>query len=110
MSHQMLDSLEEYLNNIAAAATQKTANGGPLAELAASLVVSVDTVARQQIKIKRLTEHINTLKKKGGAVTAGVSVTGGTNSNSPHYKHCAAVGRSAPHRNNKFYFDPRKNK
>ena len=75
MSHQMLDSLEGYLDNIAAAATQTAANGGPLAELAASLAVSVDTVARQQIEIKRLTEHINALKKKGGALTAGVPGT-----------------------------------
>ena len=110
MSHQMLDYLEGYLDNIAAAATQTATNGGPLAELAASLAVSVDTVARQQIEIKRLTEHINTLKKKGGAVTAGVPGTGGNNSNSLHYKHCAAVGRTALHRNNKCYFDPKKNK
>ena len=44
-SHQMLDSLEGYLNIIAAAATQTAATGGPLAELAAILEVSVDTVA-----------------------------------------------------------------
>ena len=49
MSYQMLDSLEGYLDNITAAATQTSATGGPLAELAASLAVSVDTVARQQI-------------------------------------------------------------
>ena len=61
MSHQMLDSLEGYLNNITAAPTQTTATGGPLAELSASLAVSVDTVAKQQIKIKRLTEQINAL-------------------------------------------------
>ena len=103
-----MDSLEEYLDNIPAVATQTEANGGPLAELAASLAVFVDTVAIQQIDIKRLTEHINALKKKGGAVTADVPGTGGTNSNSPQCKHCAAVGRSAPHRNNKCYFDPRK--
>ena len=47
MSHQMLDSLEGYLDNIAAASTQTAATGTPLAELAASLAVSVDTVARQ---------------------------------------------------------------
>ena len=110
MSHQMLDSLEGYPNKFAAAATQTAATGGPLAELAASLAVSVDTVARQQIEIKRLTEQINALKKKGGAVTAGVPGTGEKNSNSPNCKHCAAVGQSAPHRNNKCYFDPRKNK
>ena len=75
----MLDSLEGYLYNIAAAATQTAENGGPLAELAASLAVSIDTVARQQIEIKRLVEQINALKKKEGAVTAGVPVTRGTN-------------------------------
>ena len=106
----MIDSLEGYIDNIAAAAKQTAANFVPLAELAASLAVSVDRVARQQIDIKRLTEHINALKKKGGSVTAGVPVTGGTNSNSPQCKHCAAVGRTAPHQNNKCYFDPRKNK
>ena len=108
MLHQMPDSLEGYLYNIAAEATQTAANGAPLAELAASLAVSVDTVARQQIKIKSLTEHINTLKKKGGSVTAGVPGTGGNNS--LQCKNCAAVGQTAPHRNNKCYFDPRKNK
>ena len=41
-----MDSLEGYLDNIAAAATEIAANGGPLAELAASLVILVDTVAR----------------------------------------------------------------
>ena len=110
MSHQMLDSLEGYLDNIAAATTQTADTGGPLAELAASLAVSVDTVARQQIEIKRLTDQINAQNKKGGAFTAGVPGTGGNNSNSPNCKHCAEVGRSAPHRNNKCYFDPRKNK
>ena len=90
MSNQMLDSFEGYLENIAAAATKTTANGGPMAELAASLAVSVYTVARQQLEIKSITEHINTLKKKGGSVTAGVTGTGGNNS--PQYKHCAAVG------------------
>ena len=110
MSHQMLDSLEGYLDNIAAATTQTAATGGPLAELAASLAVSVDTVARKQIEIKRLTEQINALKKKGCAVTAGVPGTRGNNSNSPNCKHCAGVGLLAPHRNNKCYFDPRKNK
>ena len=47
-----MDSLEGYLDNIAAAATQTAANGGLLAELAASLEISVDTVARQQLEIK----------------------------------------------------------
>ena len=80
MSHQMLDSLEGYLDNIAAALTQTTATGIPLTELAAILAVLVYTVARQQIEIKRLTEHINAPRKKGGAVTAGIPGTGGNNS------------------------------
>ena len=79
MSHHMLDSLEGYIDNITASATQTSANGAPLAELAAILEVSVDTVARQQIDIKRLTEHVNDLKNKGGALTLGVPGTGGTN-------------------------------
>ena len=108
MLNQMLDVLEGYLDNIAAAATQTAANGGLLAELADSLAVSVDTVARQQLEIKRLTEHIKALKKKGGAFTNGVPVTGGNNFS--HCKHCEAVGRTALHRLNKFYFDPKKNK
>ena len=84
------------------------ATGTPLAELAASLVVSVDTVARQQIEIKRLTEHINALRKKGVSVTASVPNTGDNNTTT--CKHCKAVGRSAPHRNNQCFFYPRKNK
>ena len=49
MSHQMLYLLEDYLDNIVVADTQTAATGTPLAELAASLEVSVDTGARQQI-------------------------------------------------------------
>ena len=79
MSNQMLDSLEGYLDNIAAAATHTAATGTPLAELAASLAVSVDTVARQQIEIKRLTEHINALRKKDVAGTPSVPSTGDNN-------------------------------
>ena len=108
MSHHMLDSLEGYLDNIAAAATQTVATGTPLVELAASLAVLVDTVARQHIEINRLTEHLNALQKKGGSVTAGVPNTG--DNNFPTCKHCTAVGRSAPHRHNQYFFDPRKNK
>ena len=76
MSNQMLDLLEGYLDNILEAATQTAVNGGPLAEVAASMSVSVDTVARQKLEIKRVTEHINALKKKGGTVTNGVPGTG----------------------------------
>ena len=75
----MLDSLEGYLDNIAAAATQTVATGTPLTELAASLAVSVDTVSRQQIEIERLTEHINALREKGVSVTANVPNTGDNN-------------------------------
>ena len=106
MYHQMLDSLEGYLDNITTAATQTAATSTPLAELAASLAVSGDTVARQQTEIKRLTEHINALIKKGVSVTAGVPNTG--ENNSPNFKHCAAVGCSAPQRHNQCVFDPRK--
>ena len=108
MSHQMLDSLEGYLDNIAAAATQTAATGTPLTELAASLVVLVDTVDRQQIEIKRLTEHINALRGKGAASTASVPST--EDNTATTCKHCKAVGRSVPHRNNNCFFDPRKNK
>ena len=77
-------------------------------ESAASLAISVDTVARQQLEIKRLTENNNSLRKKGGAVTACVPNTGVNNY--PNFKHCAAVGRSAPHRHNQRFFNPSKNK
>ena len=104
----MLDSLEDYLDNIAAAATQTAATGTPLAELAASLAVSVDTVARQQIEIKRLTEHINALRKKGVSITASVPKT--WDNNAITCKHCKAVGCSVTLRKNHCFFDPRKNK
>ena len=107
MSNQMIDSLKGYLDNIAAAATQTATNGGPLEELAASLAVSVDTVARQQLEIKRLTEHINALKNKGSSGTNGATVPGGKIF--PTCNNCEAVGRTAPHRNNRCYFDLRKN-
>ena len=45
LTDQITDSLEGYLDNIAAAAMQMAKNGGPLAELAASLDISVDPVA-----------------------------------------------------------------
>ena len=79
MSHQMLDSFEGYLDNIAAAATQMAATGTPLADLATSRAVLVDTVSRQQIEIKRLMEHINALREKGAASTGSVPSTGDNN-------------------------------
>ena len=107
LTNQMLDSLKGYLDNIAEAATQTAANGGPLAELAASLAISVDTVAKQHLEIKRLLEQINALKNKGASGTSGATVPGGNNI---PCKHCEAVGQTAPHRRNSCYFDPRKNK
>ena len=100
----MLESLELYLDNIAAAVTQTAANGGPLAELAASLVISVDNVARQQQEIKRFLEQVNALKRKGSSATSGATVTRGINT---VCTHCEAVGRKVPHRKNSCYFDPR---
>ena len=54
LTNQMMDSLEGYLENIAAVATQTFAKGGPIAELAASLAISVDTVTQQKQEIKCL--------------------------------------------------------
>ena len=102
----MLDSLEGYLDNIAEAAIQTAVNGFPLAELAASLAISVDTVTRQQQEINRLSEQINALKKKGASTTSVYTVTGGNNT---VCKHCEAVGQTDQHKRNLCYFDPRKN-
>ena len=60
------DSLEVYLDNISAAATQAVAKVGPLAELSASLSISIDTVVAQQKEIKRIYKQINAIKKKQG--------------------------------------------
>ena len=90
----MMDSLEGYLDNVAASAMQTSANGGPLAELADSLDISVDTVARQQQEIKSLSEHINALKKKGTQATSGAKLPGGATV----CTHFDAVGRMEPHR------------
>ena len=87
----MMDSLEGYLNNIAAASTQTEDQGGPLAESAASLSVSVDTVARQQQDIKRLTAQFNAFKKKGPQETSEKE------REKIICKHCEGVGRTAPH-------------
>ena len=103
----MLDSIEVYLNNIAAAATQAVENGGPLAELSASLAISVNTVAAQAKETKPLYKHINAPNKKENptpsrGTTAGGGMTGNV------FPHCAVVGRSAPPKNNTCYFDPNK--
>ena len=54
LKNQTLYSLEGYLDNIAAAATQTVAKGEPLAELAASLAISVDTVAQHKQEINSM--------------------------------------------------------
>ena len=90
----MMDSLEGYLDIIAAAATQTSADGGLLAELAASLAISVNTVARQQQEIKRFYEQINALKKRGTQATIGDTLPGGTTV----CTHCEAFGRTVLHR------------
>ena len=91
LTHQMMDLLEGYINNIAAAATQTEDRGGPLAELAASLAVSVDTVARQQQEIKRLTAQVDALKNKVPQETSEKE------REKMICKHCEAVGRTATH-------------
>ena len=90
----MMDSLEGYLDNISEASTQTAANVGSLAELAASLEISVDNVARQQQEIKRFSEQINALKKKVTLATSGAILPEGTTV----CIHCGAVGCTAPHR------------
>ena len=103
LTNQMMDSLEGYLDNISAAATQTAPNGGPLAELVSSLAVSVDTVTIQQQERNRFSEQINTLKKRGTQATSSATLLGGTTV----CTHCESVGRTAPHRKNACYFDPR---
>ena len=103
----MLDSLEGYLNNIAAAATQTVAKGSPLAELAASLAVSVDTVVRQKQEINRLYEQINAMKNRV-TQASGIETMVGGGLVGTVCTHFEVVGRTAPHRNNACYFNPRK--
>ena len=92
------------MDNIAAAATQIAAKGGPLAELAAILAISVDTIARQQQEIKRLSEQENAFKERGTQAASVGTLPGGTNI----CTHCEAFGRTAPHRKYSSYFDPSK--
>ena len=97
----MMDSLEGYLNNIAASATQTADPGGPLAELAASIAVSVDTVAIQQQEIKRLVAQVNAFTKKGPQETKEKE------REKMICKHCESVGRTTPH-GKKCFLDPKK--
>ena len=64
-------------------------------------------MAKQQQEIKRLYEQINAMKNRGTqassiCTTAGGGLTGFV------CPHCAAVGRTAPHKNNSCYFNPKK--
>ena len=103
-----MDSLDGYLENIAAAATQTSAKGGPLVELVASLAISVDTVARQQKEIKRLLDQINALKNRVTQASGIGSFPGGVLMGTAVCTHCEAVGRTAPHRENICCFNTRK--
>ena len=88
-------------------ATQTVAKVGPLAELAASLAILMDTIAQQQQEIKRLYEHINDLKKGGTQASSVRTLVGGVLLGNL-CTYCEAVGRTATHRNNACSFDPRK--
>ena len=61
-------------------------------------------IARQQQEIKCLSEQIDTLKKRGTHATRGATFSGGTTI----CTHCEAIGRTASHKKNSCYFDPRK--
>ena len=104
LTNNIMESLEGYLDNIAVAVAQTVAKGGPLAELAASLAVSVGIVARQQQEIKRLYEHINAMKNRGTQASSIRKMSGGVlvGAVCTHYE---AVGRTAPQRKNACYFD-----
>ena len=104
LTNQMMDFLEVYLDNIAASTTKTAAKGGPLAELAASLEISVYTVARNQQEIKRLYKQVNALKKRGTQASRAGTLPVGNNI----CTHCEAVGRTDPHKKNACYFDPKK--
>ena len=101
LTHHMMDFLEGYLNNIAAAATQTADPSGPLAGLAAILAVSVETIARQQQEIKRLTAQLQAFTKRGPQETKDKE------REKLICKHCEAIRRTTPH-GNKCFFDPKK--
>ena len=83
---------------------QTAENRVPLAELAASLEISVDTIASQKQEIKCLSEQVNALKKIGMQAASVRTFPGGTTI----CTHFEVVGRTAPHRKNACYFDPQK--
>ena len=73
-------------------------------ELAAGLVISIDTVTMQQQENKRLPEQIYALKRKGTQATRKATLPGGMTV----CRHCVAFGRTAPHTKNDCYFDTHK--
>ena len=77
LTNHLLESLKGYLDNISASETQTVAKGVPLAELSASLAISVDTVIRQQQEIKRLYEQINDMKNICTQASSIVTMAGG---------------------------------
>ena len=101
LTNQMMDSLERYKENIATSSMEMAVNGGLCAELAASLVISVDTFARQQQEIKLLSEWISALKKRETKAINCDTFPKGTTV-CTNYE---AVGQTKPHRKNACYFD-----
>ena len=71
-----------------------------------SLAISIDTVAAQQKEIKCLYKHINAMKKKGNQASS-ISTTKGGGLMGNVFPQCAAVGRTAPHKKDSCYFDPK---
>ena len=102
-----MNSLEGYIDNISATAMQSVATSTPFAELSASLEISVDTVAIQAKEIAQLHRQLTALKNKsGGERNEG----GATNAEHTPFvcPHCTVVGRSAPHKKDTCFFDPKK--
>ena len=60
-TNQKVDTLEGYLDNIAAAATT-TRRGTELADLAASMAIILDTNSAQAKELKQIREQINVLR------------------------------------------------
>ena len=108
ITNQMMDLIEGYLDNIAVVATQTASKGGTLAELAASLEISVDTVMIYQQEIKRFSEQVNALKNRGTQATSFRTLPRGVLVRTTVCTHCEAVGRTDPVRKNACYFNPRK--
>ena len=103
-----MDLLKDHLNNIVAAATQLAASSTPLAELSASLSISIDTVVTQAQEIAQLHQQITALNKISGGKLNDVGTSGATGTNPYVCPHCTVVGCSAPHKKNSCFFNPQK--